>query len=187
MLSRKLRFLKFNEPSGSRGGFTLIELMIVVAVIAIMTGVAIPAIISWLPNYRLKAASRELYSNMHRAKLEAIKQNNTVKMTITIVGVGPPPSTCPAAGGGGYIFFIDDGSGAAGIAGDNVQNGAEPIISNIILQQGVCVVSSTFAAGSGFGPKGMPAGGTGTIVMGHPDFGRQIPVRQTVAGGLRVD
>jgi len=58
-----------------QAGFTMVELMIVIAVIAILTAIAVPNIINSLPNYRLKAAARDLYSNMQQAKMKAIKEN----------------------------------------------------------------------------------------------------------------
>jgi len=42
-----------------------------------LAAVAIPAFLSWLPNIRLKAAARDLYSNMQKIRMEAIKTNET--------------------------------------------------------------------------------------------------------------
>ena len=55
-------------------GFTLIELMVTMVILAILLGLAIPGFSRWLPNYRLRGATRELYSNLQFAKSGAIKE-----------------------------------------------------------------------------------------------------------------
>jgi len=54
-------------------GFSMVELMVVIAIIAVLMGLAIPGFARWLPNYRLKGAARDLYSNLQLAKSGAIK------------------------------------------------------------------------------------------------------------------
>lgn len=56
-------------------GFTLIELIVAVAIMGIAMAVAFPALMQWLPGLRLKSAAQELYSNMSFAKSEAIARN----------------------------------------------------------------------------------------------------------------
>ena len=56
-------------------GFTLLELMTVIGVISLLSAVAIPGFLHSLPNYRLRCAIRDLYSNLQLVKLEAIKSN----------------------------------------------------------------------------------------------------------------
>jgi len=58
-----------------RSGFTLIELTVVIALLAILTAVCVPNFLSWLPKYRLKRAARDLYSNLQLAKMSAIRAN----------------------------------------------------------------------------------------------------------------
>lgn len=65
---KKLRFK--NED-----GLSLVELMIVVAIIAILTAIMIPGVLAYLPSYRLKAAAQDLVGNFQLAKVSAIKSN----------------------------------------------------------------------------------------------------------------
>jgi Tfp pilus assembly protein FimT len=60
-------------PAGTVEGFTKVELLVVISILAISASLAIPGFSRWLPNYRLKGAVRELYSNLHLAKSGAIR------------------------------------------------------------------------------------------------------------------
>jgi Tfp pilus assembly protein FimT len=58
--------------AGFVAGFTKVELLVVISILAISTSFAMPAFSRWLPNYRLKGAVRDLYSNLQLAKSAAI-------------------------------------------------------------------------------------------------------------------
>lgn len=64
-----------NTKKNRTGGFTLVEVIVVVAIIGIMSAIAIPAINTWVPNYRLKAAARDVFSNLQKARSMAVKFN----------------------------------------------------------------------------------------------------------------
>lgn len=73
---------------GAKGdqGFTMIELLITVVIFSILLGIAIPAFSKWLPNYRLRGAARELYSNLQLAKTGAIRDR--VEWAVRFTGTG---------------------------------------------------------------------------------------------------
>ena len=54
--------------------------MAAIGIIGILTAIAVPSIINWLPNYKLKAAARDLVSNMQKARMQAVKENNNIIM-----------------------------------------------------------------------------------------------------------
>lgn len=56
-------------------GFTLAELLIVIAMIAVLMAIGATQLKNFLPGMRLKSAARELYSNMQKARMSAIKED----------------------------------------------------------------------------------------------------------------
>lgn len=56
-------------------GFTIVELITTIAVFAILSSIAIPAISSWLPDYRIKSAARNIASHVQLARMKAISTN----------------------------------------------------------------------------------------------------------------
>jgi len=55
-----------------KGGITLIELAVVMAIVAIMAVFMAPAIGEWLDNFRIRQAAREVSSDLQFAKMKAI-------------------------------------------------------------------------------------------------------------------
>lgn len=62
----------------SNQGFTLIELMVALAVLAILTGLAAPSFISMVRDNRLVTQTNEFIGALHLARAEAVKRNQDV-------------------------------------------------------------------------------------------------------------
>jgi prepilin-type N-terminal cleavage/methylation domain-containing protein len=66
---------------GSKGkptGFSLIEVIVVIAIFAIAGAIAVPNLIDWRHGMRLRAAVNEVRGDLETAKARAIKENATV-------------------------------------------------------------------------------------------------------------
>lgn len=139
-----------NARCHGKGGFTMVELMVVVGMIAILTAIAVPSIISWLPNYRAKAAARDMISNFQKAKMEAVKRNTDVVITFTTGGYAPSGHV------GSYQIFVDDGSGG-GTAGDGIQNGSERILAQVTMPKNVSLYTTSFVGDTtGYNSRALP-------------------------------
>jgi type IV fimbrial biogenesis protein FimT len=61
-------------------GFTLIELMIVIAVVAVILTLAAPSFYNFIVSQRLKAISAQLTTDVQLARSEAVGRNQAVRM-----------------------------------------------------------------------------------------------------------
>jgi prepilin-type N-terminal cleavage/methylation domain-containing protein len=69
-------------------GFTIIEVIVVIAIIGIIAAIGIPGFSRWLPNYRLRLAAQELLSSYQLAKTTAIKRNTNCTVIFSIPSIG---------------------------------------------------------------------------------------------------
>lgn len=70
------------------GGFTLIELMVTIAVLGILLAIAAPSFTVYFEKFRTKRAAETLGGSLYIAKSEAIKRNQFVRLVITASSSG---------------------------------------------------------------------------------------------------
>lgn len=64
------------------GGFTLVELMIVVAVLAALMSVGAPSFMEWIQNSRIRSAAESLQNGLQIARAEAVRRNTNVEFVL---------------------------------------------------------------------------------------------------------
>lgn len=61
-------------------GFTLVEAMVVIAILIVLAGAGVPAMQEFVTNTRLKSATSDLFNDILRARSEAIKRNGDISL-----------------------------------------------------------------------------------------------------------
>ena len=83
-------------------GFTLIEILVVVAVVSIMLSIAVPSFTSFISSYKATAAINDFLQSVVQTRNEAMRQSRSMTMA---------PVT-PGDWRSGWIIFHDTASGA---------------------------------------------------------------------------
>jgi len=71
-----------NKQASCQQGFTLVEAMIVVAIIAVLLAVAVPSFSDFFEKNRLKRAAEEVYGLIAKAKAETVVRNMDLSVSV---------------------------------------------------------------------------------------------------------
>lgn len=174
----------------NKSGFTIVELMIVIAIIGIGAAIATPLIRQAYGIYQIRGAARNLMATFQRARLEAIRSSADVVITIT-------PGAFNSAGRVGTVqAFVDDGAGTPANRGNwrsptffQVPNVGERIIFNETMPGYVSLTAVTLSPVA-FNSRGLPVnalgGFAGTTITLLGDNGRTYSVILSTAGHVRL-
>lgn len=127
----------FHRPAG---GFTLLELMITIAVAAILVGLAVPSFQYVINVGRVTAPANELLAGIQVARMEAIRRGTRTVVCRSNNADAATPA-CSTAGGAwpGWVVFVDTN-------GNDVLDGGEAILrSGVIAAPAVLNVSNNIS------------------------------------------
>jgi type IV fimbrial biogenesis protein FimT len=149
-------------------GVTLMEVLVVVAIIGILTAIAVPNWLSWRANAKINGAVTNLRGDLEMAKMRAIKENASVAILFT---------------SNGYTIFVDNGSGG-GTSDNWTQDGSEMLVTNHQITPGV-TMSNTFSnSRTRFSGGGRP-GNLGTCTL-TDSRGVQRQISINLLGRIRL-
>lgn len=85
----------------SQRGFSLIELMVTLVLLAILLAAAIPSFGNWIANSRVRSVAEELQNGLRSAQTEAVRRNRQVVFGLT--NETPALGATPAADGANWF------------------------------------------------------------------------------------
>jgi type IV fimbrial biogenesis protein FimT len=177
-----------NSPRRSRAaprGVTLVELLVVIAVAAVLAGTVAPPLTRFVKSVRLTSATNDLLGGFILARSEAVKRNSRV-----VVCKSSDGASCASSGGWdqGWIVFHDtNNNGLHEFAEEIVQKG-QPLDAGLHLAGNLNVAryvsytarGDTKLAGGGF------QAGTITVCNRSPDTSEARQIILSSTGRPRV-
>ncbi len=143
-------------------GFTLIEMMIVIAIIAILAGIAAPNFQTYMAQRRLNGAARQVMTDLMAARMKAVSLTQKVKVFF----------------GSNHAYQIwndaDDNGTVADDEGDDIERDIHPDYHDV-----------TFSASANpfFQPRGTAVGST--ITLTNSSGSKYVKVALT--GRVKID
>jgi type IV fimbrial biogenesis protein FimT len=129
----------YRNSTARQAGFTLIEAMVVIAIIGIISLAAVVNMIGWRTERQMQGAARGFLADMQRARITAIREGEAVSVLMN-----------PGAGGS-YQVFLDTNE-------DYILDAGETQITNVTIPVAITMQNVTFPTNrTQFNSRGMAA------------------------------
>lgn len=138
-------------------GFSLIELIIVIAILGIVAGIAAPNFTRYRDNTNLREAARDVMSDIQLYKQRAMAENINYLITFT-----------------GNTYKVERGPSFDDVTTKTVGTGSATIV----------ILSSSYSGGIEFLPRGTMT--NGTLVLKHARRLSEARITTTTMGRVRV-
>lgn len=145
-------------------GFTLVEIMVTIGIIAILATIAVPNIVGWKTRQRFAAAVSEVHEAIKVARSAAIKDNATVVIQFQLPR-------------GFRVFYDTDGDGN--------QDAGEATILSGSFGNDTSLATSFPGHQLSFNGRGMTSAVGAGITLTNTAYGSRV-VQVTVTGSSRI-
>jgi type IV fimbrial biogenesis protein FimT len=126
-----------NRYKQTMGGFTLVELVVTMAIAAIILTQAVPSFSTMISNNRLTTQTNNLVADINLARSEAVKRG----LRVILCRTADPYAAAATCGGtantwstGWLLYADDDGSGVYESANDTLIRVGAPAVSTVAVK-----------------------------------------------------
>lgn len=156
---------KSSRKVGSRG-FSLIELMVTIAIVGIIATIGYPSLMKFRANAKTRGVASDIFSSLRMVKSEAVKRNVNVCLELKAAGT--------------YKAFLDNGA----IPNNCIQDADElTTLFTKTVEPGTSIVADFKA---GYTPRGRPYTPLDNIVVQN-DSNPLLQYKNTISIAGRVD
>ena len=177
-------------------GFTLIELMITIVLVALILGLGVPSFVEFSRNNRMTGAANDLLADLNLARTESVKRHVPVTVCASPDRMAATPDWVVknATSFAGWIVFVDDGDpevmqATDGNAWFDPTDGETLLRRHPLLPTGITAKSD--AGFITYAPSGFPeaVGGVASatrVVICDSRGHTQVGAGNSAAGGISV-
>jgi prepilin-type N-terminal cleavage/methylation domain-containing protein len=127
-------------------GFTLIEILIVVALIAVLAGATAPAVTTAMEQYNVNSAGQQVVSTIRAARFQAVARNQTLQVRFNYPAAGQYQVVDTALNAVGEVQRLPDGITFGGFTNLQITTtGRVTTASNIVVTNGSAEHDRTIA------------------------------------------
>lgn len=169
----------FNISHGrTHGGFTLVELLVTIAMLAIQLSLGVPAFAEMLASWQRDRATKAITAHLQLARTEAIKSTRRVVMCNSTDNINCAPKT-NKEWKDGWLLFHD-------LNKNTIRDDDEPLIASTLPMTGILSLKANNSINHFvFMPSGTMASGMSTLKV-VPRLGHTQNVTVSRVGRVRL-